>query len=123
MRNPALPADSIAEQAGMVLFSQWKEFCRLRKAALGQYDTDTIHDLRVTSRRMRATVGLFEPFTSGRAVKTLSKELRNVTRVLGHLRNIDEAILFFNELPGPLPTLNKRLGKARRGRPGLSSGC
>lgn len=104
---------AIGERAGAVLFSQWNEFCALREVAIGQGDLDSIHDLRVTSRRMRATIGLFEPFIAAKNVKNASKELRRVTRELGRLRNIDEGLIYFNAVPSPLPALIGMLSAAR----------
>jgi len=103
----------LGERAGIVLFSQWTEFCGLRERVLRNGDIDPIHDLRVASRRMRATVGLFAPFIAGKTVKRISKGLRRVTRELGHLRNIDEAIIYIGALPAPLPALNRLLPSVR----------
>ena len=114
MSTHDIHTDRIGEQAGIVLFSQWNEFCRLRKAVLKHHDTDTIHDLRVASRRMRATLGLFAPLLSVKSVKILLKGIRRVTRELGHVRNIDEAILYFDTLSADLPTLRKGLRRARK---------
>ena len=103
----------IGEQAGIVLFSQWNEFCRLRTLVLGHSDPDSIHDLRVASRRMRATLALFSPFIAGNSLKNISKEIRRVTRTLGQVRNIDEAIIYFTRLLPHLPTLAERFSRAR----------
>jgi len=84
----------MGERAGAVFFSQWNELCRLRKLVLSRGDTDSIHDLRVASRRMRATTGLFESFFADGNAGYIVKELRRVTRKLGRLRNVDEALLF-----------------------------
>lgn len=113
MRKESTDTAGMGERAGVVLFSQWNEFCGLRERVLRQGDTDSIHDLRVASRRMRATVGLLAPFIAGRAARRISKALRRVTRELGQLRNIDEAIIYFEALPAPLPTLIRVLPEAR----------
>ena len=113
MRKENQHISGMGEQAGVVLFSQWNEFCELRELVLGQGDPDSIHDLRVASRRMRATVTLFAPFIADKAVKHISKTLRRVTRELGRLRNIDEAIIYFGALPSPLPALNGLLSAVR----------
>lgn len=103
----------MGERAGVVLFAQWNAFCGLREQVLRHGDVDSVHDLRVASRRMRATVGLLAPFIAGKSVKRSSKELRRVTRELGSLRNIDEAIIYFGALPAPLPVLSGLLPAAR----------
>lgn len=104
----------LGEQAGIALFSQWNEFCDLREIVLRRGDSDSIHDLRVASRRMRATVGLFAPFIAGKTVKRTSKMLRRVTRELGRLRNIDEAMIYFGAVPERLPVLCRLLPAVRK---------
>jgi CHAD domain-containing protein len=106
-------SSEIGERAGIVLFSQWNQFCDLREVVLAQSDVDSIHDLRVASRRMRATVSLFEPFIGGKTVKYILKEFRRVTRELGRLRNIDEALIYFGAAAEALPALIGMLPAAR----------
>lgn len=92
-----LPPDSatILERSRGVLFAQWEELLRLRRAVIKSSDVDDIHDLRVASRRLRAALDLYYPIASKDATTELRKSVRNLTRILGALRNIDEAILFF----------------------------
>jgi CHAD domain-containing protein len=104
----------IGSRAGALFFSQWLEFDTMRRAVVRKQDTDTIHDLRVASRRMRATLGLFSPFISQGRAKRLTCGLRAVTRSLSRLRNIDEAVLHFEPLFAQLPHLASRLAAARR---------
>jgi CHAD domain-containing protein len=103
----------MGEQAGILLFSQWNQFCDLRGQVLRQGDVDSIHDLRVASRRLRASLGLFEPFIADKGAKHISREFRRITRELGRLRNIDEAMLYFSALPEPLPALGSLLSASR----------
>lgn len=58
-------------------------------------DLDDIHDLRVASRHFRAALELFYPFVPKGSKSELRKNIRALTRILGGLRNIDEALLFF----------------------------
>jgi len=62
-------------------------------------DLDDIHDLRVASRQFRAALELFDPFASKEQKRELRKNVRRLTRILGGLRNIDEALLFFRSPP------------------------
>jgi len=112
-RNIVASAAGMGEQAGIVLFSQWDGFCSLRERVLRRGDVAAVHDIRVASRRLRATVGLFAPFIADRRARRISKELRRVTRELGRLRNVDEALIYFNSFPEPLPALNRMLSAAR----------
>ncbi len=86
---------TILERSKGVLFAQWAELLRLRRAVLKTSDPDDIHDLRVASRRFRAALELFAPVSSSIPISKLKKCVRRLTRNLGGLRNIDEALLFF----------------------------
>lgn len=78
-----------------LMLAQWHELLRLREEVFATSDAEAIHDLRVASRRFRATMGLFEPWLPEKGAAELKKSTRNLTRVLGGLRNIDEALIFF----------------------------
>jgi CHAD domain-containing protein len=97
-----------------VIFSQWNEIRCLRAAVLKQDDVDTIHDLRVASRRLRATISLFAPFISGKGFRLIGRSIRKVTRTLGVVRTIDEAIIYFGPFSESLPTLTSVLASVRR---------
>ena len=76
---------------------------------------EDIHDLRVASRRFRAALNLLGPLCGNGKVPKISKAVRNLTRVLGSLRNLDEALLFFgsNADQAVLSGLLKRLAHMR----------
>jgi CHAD domain-containing protein len=59
---------------------------------------DDIHDLRVSSRRMREGLLLFAPVYPPAAVRKAAKRVKRVTVLLGEQRNLDEARLFFADL-------------------------
>jgi CHAD domain-containing protein len=88
---------TILERSRGVFFAQWEELLRLRRTAIKTSDIDDIHDLRVASRRFRAVLELFYPFVPKGSKTELRKNIRRLTSVLGGLRNIDEALLFFQE--------------------------
>ena len=87
--------DKTMERSRKVICAQWGELRQLRSEVLKTADIEAIHDLRVASRRFRAAVGLFEPWMPPKSAALLKKQSRKLTRLLGGLRNIDEAILFF----------------------------
>ena len=99
---------------GEVLFSQWMELERLRKVVLKRKATKDIHDLRVASRRIRATLALIAPFIRERLLKQLGRKLRRFTSELGQLRNIDEALIYFAPHETTLPGLIRALVAARK---------
>ncbi len=86
---------TILERSRGVFFAQWQELLRLRHTVMKSFDIDDIHDLRVASRRFRAVLELFYPFTPKDSRTELRKKVRKLTQILGGLRNMDEALLFF----------------------------
>lgn len=86
---------TILERAKGGFFALWDELLQLRRAVLKTSDPDDIHDLRVATRRFRAALDLYYPFAPKGPKTELKKQVRRLTRVLGGLRNIDEALLFF----------------------------
>ena len=92
-----METDGILERSREVMLAQWRELLRLRGEVLRASDLESIHDLRVASRRFRAATGLFEPWLPPKKAALLKKEIRKLTRALGALRNIDEALLFFRK--------------------------
>lgn len=90
-----MPPAAILKRSRGIILSQWVELLRLRREVLKNPELEAIHDLRVTSRRFRAVVGLFEPWIPPKSAALLKKICRKLTRGLGGLRNIDEALIFF----------------------------
>ncbi len=86
---------TILERSRGVFFALWKDLLRLRRLVIKTADLDDIHNLRVASRRFRAVLELFYPFLRKDSKARLRKRVRKLTQILGGLRNIDEALLFF----------------------------
>jgi len=80
---------------GDVLYDRWDTLLRTRSACLLDDDLETVHDLRVSTRRLRSALQLFSPFCAGRSATRTATAIRRLTRGVGELRNIDEALLFF----------------------------
>jgi len=88
------------QRIGDVFFSQWEELLRLRRVVLKSCEHEDIHDLRVASRRFRAALKLLGPLGGNGNLKKISKKVRTLTRTLGDLRNLDEALVFFGSRAG-----------------------
>jgi len=80
------------------LYEREEFFFQLREEVLKSFGPEEIHDLRVASRRLREGLVLFAPCYPIEGIKRLAKRLKGVTRLLGDIRNTDEAILFFTAL-------------------------
>lgn len=60
--------------------------------ALKDFDEDGIHDARVSTRRLKAAMGLLQPVLSDEHRKNFEKVLKKVRRRLGPLRDLDVMI-------------------------------
>jgi CHAD domain-containing protein len=72
-------------------FQRWKKVAK-------RFEEDDVHDLRVASRRLREGLALFSPCFPQKQTARLVKQIKKITRMLGDLRNTDEAFLFFASL-------------------------
>lgn len=71
---------------------------------------EAIHDLRVSSRRLREGLAIFSGCFRKRQLAPIRKELKSLIALLGAIRNCDEARLFFSVLPEkPAPTVSTQL--------------
>ncbi len=75
-----------------------EELLRHSEKVMETLDPEDIHDLRVASRRMREGVALFAPCYPEENINRLDKQVKKITRLLGDIRNTDEAIFFFTAL-------------------------
>lgn len=84
--------------ARALLNDRGDDFSRRLEQTLSSFDPEAIHDLRVSSRRMREGLALFAPCYPAAEISRLGRKIKKVTRLLGEIRNRDEASLFFTAL-------------------------
>ena len=98
--------------ARALLYELEEDFFQLREEVLKSFGPEEIHDLRVASRRLREGLFLFAPCYPIEGIKRLAKSLKRMTRLLGNIRNTDEAFLFFTVLKEEAgPELGVEVGK------------
>lgn len=68
------------------------ETMRAQAEAVWAENVDGIHDMRVASRRLRAALSEYRPTLDSKAVRALSRRVRQVTRTLGRPRELDVMI-------------------------------
>ncbi len=104
--------------ARLLLYERGDDFFRRRDKVLKTFDAEDIHDLRVASRRLREGLALFAPCYPPVNIARLVRTIKRVTRLLGEIRNADEALLFFTalaaELDGPCRSNLEELAQAFR---------
>jgi len=79
----------------------------------GSQDTDPIHDARVASRRLRATIPLFKDCMPSKKAKKWLKRIQKVTRALGEARDTDVQLEWLGKTYLLLPERKYRPGVSR----------
>ena len=92
-----------AEAIGLILVSRVKEMCSRRDRALDWSDPEGVHDMRVSSRRLRGALSDFEPFVGKRGVKEAVQQVKSVADALGDVRDQDVAIIGLEKLAATAP--------------------
>jgi len=96
--GPPETSRALGEHARRVLLARWTTLLHYRAACLVHDDVDTVHDLRVATRRMRAALDLFRTCLPGDDIDAAYGQVRRLTRGVGRLRDVDEALLFFGQI-------------------------
>jgi CHAD domain-containing protein len=81
-----------------LLYERGDDLFRNMEMALKTSDVEDIHDLRVASRRLREGLALFAPCYPAADINRLVRKTRQITRLLGDIRNADEALAFWQVL-------------------------
>ncbi len=89
---PMHPDDSMSEAGRKVIFTHFMKMLANEAGTREGVDIEFLHDMRVSTRRMRAAFRIFEPFYSAKAVKRFNKGLRRTGRALGVVRDLDVLI-------------------------------
>lgn len=82
----------------LVLRTQLKSMCVLRKKALDWKDPEGVHDMRVLSRRLRSAVSDFKPYF--RKSTLPRRKLVAIAKKLGAVRDEDVTLPALDELKG-----------------------
>jgi CHAD domain-containing protein len=86
-----------------MISSRCEELINYWRSARKSFSPEDIHDLRVASRRLREAITIFAPCYPSKKLSHIRAQSRNLTNLLGVMRNTDEALLFFTPLLPSLP--------------------
>ncbi len=89
---PMYPDDSMSEAGRKVIFTHFMKMLANEAGTREGVDIEFLHDMRVSTRRMRAAFRIFEPFYEAKAVKRFNKGLRRTGQTLGVVRDLDVLI-------------------------------
>lgn len=84
--SKAESSETLARQIFSHELATWVRFDPLAREG---HDPEGVHQLRVTSRRLRAELGVLAPVLSRPAATDLAKELRWIGTILGRQRDLD----------------------------------
>src|SRR4051812_25109763 len=92
-----------AEALGPVLITRLREMCAHRERALKWSDPEGVHDMRVSSRRLRGALSDFAPYLGKRGLAEAGKQVRSMAHALGEVRDQDVAIMGLQKLAAGAP--------------------
>lgn len=93
----------LVEGACLVLRTRIDELCELREAALDFSDLKGVHDMRVSSRRVRSAARDFRPYFRKKDLRELKAGVKRIADALGSVRDEDVAIDALEKFSGEEP--------------------
>lgn len=91
------------EAIGPVLITRLQEMCSGRERALKWSDPEGVHDMRVSSRRLRGALSDFAPYLGKRGLTEAVKQIKSMAHALGEVRDQDVAIMGLQKLAAAAP--------------------
>lgn len=91
------------EAIGPVLITRLQEMCSGRERALKWSDPEGVHDMRVSSRRLRGTLSDLAPYLGKRGLGEAVKQIKSMAHALGEVRDQDVAIMGLQKLAAGSP--------------------
>ncbi len=86
----SISSDEPIDQVGRrIIHLHWTRMLNCQAGARSGEDIETLHDMRVAIRRMRAALRIFAPFFSKREIRPLMTGLRQTAQILGAVRDLD----------------------------------
>jgi CHAD domain-containing protein len=94
----------------------WKEFSSVWKKASGKASEKSIHDLRVNTRRLIATLDLVQALSNSDDIRKLRQRLKKVLKSMSSLRDVQVQLENASQLPqlGLIAAFNRSLERRER---------
>jgi CHAD domain-containing protein len=106
---PDLTADdAYAEAAEKVVSVRGAELAAHAQGVLDTGDIERVHDMRVATRRLRATLEIFEPCFPAKAYGQALTEVKRLADALGERRDRDVAIAALHNFNDQMAALDRR---------------
>ncbi len=102
------PDDSFAEAAARIVAVRAAELMEHAEGVLDTGDIERVHDMRVTTRRLRAALEIFEPCFQPEQYGEALREVKRLADALGERRDRDVAIVALDEFNEQMPAPDRR---------------
>lgn len=89
---PVKSDDPITEAARQILLAEFVAMLEREAGSRSGEDIEDVHQMRVAIRRSRSLMQLLEPRFKHKVISTYSRDLRQIMRVLGPVRDLDVMI-------------------------------
>lgn len=111
----------MAEAGRKVLLHDFIRMLEHEAGSRSGEDIEDVHDMRVSTRRMRSALRTFAPYFKGKAIRSFRASLRKVADALGAVRDLDVLIADLDKyekkhgasLQGAIALLDAQRGEAR----------
>lgn len=100
----AASTTSLAELGRVLLRRHLRRLLATERAIRADRDHEEIHVLRVTSRRLRATLHLLAPVAPAKHLRPIQKGIRRLARAAGAVRDRDVLLVHLAQSRAELPT-------------------
>jgi CHAD domain-containing protein len=90
--QPIAPTDTMAEAGRKVLLLDFIKMLEHEAGSRTGEDIEDVHDMRVSTRRMRSALRMFEPFYKSKPVRVFRAQLKKAADALGAVRDLDVLI-------------------------------
>jgi CHAD domain-containing protein len=84
-----LPGDSMQTAGRKVLRYQLVHMLSHEASTRQGEDIEALHDMRVASRRLRVALEIFEPYFPQKKIRSFRRDMRDLGRALGRVRDLD----------------------------------
>ncbi|HEY3191955.1 MAG TPA: CHAD domain-containing protein [Solirubrobacterales bacterium] len=100
--------DAYAEAAARVVSVRTSELTEHARGVLDTGDIERVHDMRVTTRRLRAALEIFEPCFPAKPYRQALGEVKRLADALGERRDRDVAIAALHSFNDQMPAPDRR---------------
>lgn len=92
-----MPLRSLEECARRIITTRFQEMMSFKEGAVDGLDIEFVHDMRVSSRRLRAAMDSFAECFPSKKFNQYLKKTKNITSTMGAVRDLDVLISQFEK--------------------------